>query len=272
MSKHFIISPAKEELSKESILSIQSFNEQRARQSTELQVERNKEVISQSVSLKKVPGRIIVKINMEEKNFHVFRSGLKIRRERKFNEFNRRITQPINAYVVSGEGVEEGAEILISHNATHDVNRIFDYEGEKQDSDIRYFSLPEEDCFAWKNEEGEWVPVRGYTFGYRVFKPYVGIMQNIPPTQVRDVLYITTGEFKGNVVHTLNASDYCIVYQDTDGQENYIIRCRHYEEDNVREEIIAINHELTEKVQNQELLIGIEISDAKPLEISSYAD
>ena len=91
-------------------------------------------------------------------------------------------------------------------------------------------------------------------------------MLGIEPTIVKDVLYITTGEFKDNVVHVLKAADYEIIYQGKDGREERVIRCRHFEDDyNEKEELVAIAHDLTDKVKSGELLIGLSTKDAKQI-------
>jgi hypothetical protein len=79
-------------------------------------------------------------------------------------------------------------------------------------------------------------------------------------------LYITSGNLTGKVVHTLKACDYEIIYMGTKGFEERIIRCRHFEDEiNEREEIIAIDRELTKRVSRGDLLIGISSFDAKSI-------
>jgi hypothetical protein len=86
------------------------------------------------------------------------------------------------------------------------------------------------------------------------------------PEQIKNKLYITSGEYAGNVCDTVKSADYQIIYQGDDGKEESIIRLRHYEnEDNTREEIIAIDHSLTELVENGDYLVGVTKSDAKKL-------
>lgn len=227
-------------------------------------------------SLKHVQGRVIVKVDVEKKNSHKFSNGSVIRLERKYNEFNRRITEPTNAEVISADGIPVGSEILIGHNALHDSNRIFNYKplsGSEEGSDIKYFSIKENECFAWRNEKGELKPMNNFAFGLRVYVPYKGFIEGIEPELIKDVLYITTGELEGKICHTLDKADYQIVFQGQDGREDNVIRCRHFEDEyNEQEEIIAISHDLTSKLQNSELLIGLTPATAKPLEITAYAD
>lgn len=217
--------------------------------------------------LKAASGRVVIKIDIEKKNTHAFADGTVIRLERQYNNLNRRETEPVNATVIDGEVTKVGAEILIHPNAINESNRIYNYKGltEELSNDIRYYSIPEEQCFAWLNGS-EWLPLRGFAFALRVYKPYNGSLVGIEPTIVKDVLYITTGELKGSVVHTLKASDYTIIFQDINGREGRLIRCRHFEdEEHEREEIVAISHYLTNQVENGELIVGILPTTAKQL-------
>jgi hypothetical protein len=229
------------------------------------------------IDLKHTKGRVIVYVDLESKNWHTFSSGHKIRLERNYNNLNKRETQPVNGIVIDSEYIPKGSEVLLGHNCTHDVYKIFNVgklSGEEQASDIKYFSIPEEQVFLWREEGKDWKPTKNFATALRVFKPYEGVLQGIEPTVLKDILYITSGELSGNVVLTLKSCDYQIVFQDRNGQEGNIIRCRHYEDEyNDREEIIAISHELTEKVKNGEYLIGITKSDCKrENDIEAYAD
>lgn len=221
-------------------------------------------------ALKHVEGRIVVMADIEKKNSHKFSNGVEIRLERKFNEFNRRITEPVNAIVISSQDIPAGSEILIGHNSLHEVNKINNYKqlsgNEDSNNSIRYYSLPEDDCYAWRDADGTLRPMKNFEFALRVFKPYKGILTAIEPTIINNVLYITTGELAGKVCHVLKSSDYTIIYQGQDGKESQVIRCRHFKDEyNEKQEIIAIAHDLTEKVNTGELLVGLSVSDAKPL-------
>lgn len=264
-TKHFLVNPSIKSLSKEDIIGIEqkSINTQRA--VWEDREKRVSEAMEEDCPLKHTFGRVIVKVNLESKNYHTFQGGAgTIRRERNFNEFNRRITQPSNAIVISGENIEKGSEILISHNAVHDTNKIFSYKSKSKD--VQYFSIPEYDCFAWRDNQGVMQPMENFEFGLRVYKQYTGHLTGLPNELIKDVLYITTGTLKGNVVHTLKASDYTIIYQNTDGREANLIRIRHSENENFdREEITCINHDLTEDVSRGKLLIGLTEKDCKKI-------
>ena len=261
MSKTFLLNPSIlpstpeqiDELNrgKEAIL----FNKENQKNSS------NKLFFEREETLQSIGSRTIVKVNIEEKNYWKFNSGLKIRYERNFNNFNRRQTQPINATVIASDYIPTGAEILIHHNSLHDTNKIFDYPDQlsthENESDIRYFSIPQEECFAYRVDK-EFIPTNGFDFGLRIFKPYSGLLQNIEPTLIKNVLFVTTGEFKNKAVHVLSNSDYQMVFQDTNGREGNIIRFRHYPNDfDPREEVLAVDFNLTESILKGELLIGL---------------
>jgi len=217
------------------------------------------------MSLKHIDKRVVVSVDVNFKNSHQFSDGTKIVLERQVNNFNKRETQPVNAIVISAEGIPEGAEVLVGHNSVHDVNRIFDYKplsGEALTGDIQYYSLPVDDCFAWRDKLGTLHPMKNFEFGLRVFKPYDGVITNVEPELIKDVLYVTTGNLAGNVCHCLKSSDYEIVFQGQDGREDRVIRFRHSDEEELeREELIAVNHELTELVKKGKLYVGLTASD-----------
>lgn len=107
--------------------------------------------------------------------------------------------------------------------------------------------------------------MNGFATALRIFEPVETKFYGIAPTLIKNTLYITSGELRGNVVHTLKASDYEVIFRNEKGVEERVIRCRHFKEPNEREEIISINNNLTNKVKNGEIYIGISVTDAKPL-------
>jgi hypothetical protein len=225
------------------------------------------------MGLKNVEKRIVIKVDLESKNSWKFSSGQTIRLERDVENLNKRETQPVNATVISADYIEDGCEVLIHHNCTHEVNRVYDYEnlsGEAEASSVKYFSIPESDCYAWRDKDGELKPMKDFEFALRVFKPYGGIIAGIEPELIKNVLYLTTGNLKGFVVGVLKASDYEIVFQGLNGREERIIRIRHSEdEDYEREEVIYIDHHLTEKINNCQLYVGLSASDCQPIKTTA---
>jgi hypothetical protein len=220
------------------------------------------------MKLKAPSNRVIIKVDLESKNSHTFKDGTKIKLERVYDNFNMRYVKPVNAEVVDAAGIPVGSEILIHHNATHDTYKIFNYQKPTAEasSEMQYFSIPIEECFMWRNEKGStWNPLNNFITGLRLFEPYTGFLQGVEPTLVKNKIYVTSGELSGNVVGTVISSDYEIIYQNDDGTEGKIIRLRYYPEGNDRNEVISVEHELTEKVVNGDLLIGYNISDAKKL-------
>src|SRR6185503_9871552 len=208
----------------------------------------------QKDNLKYIQGRVVIKIDMDSKDFHVFESGMRIERKRRFDNLNQREVSPVNAIVISGENIQEGAEILIHPNAVHDSNRIFDYKD--YNDNIRYYSIHTEMCFAWHDGQ-EWKAIYPYEFALRVFIPYEGKIQGIEPRQLIDTLFVTSGTLAGNAVKILKACDYEIVFMDKNGREGNLIRFRPFghPEKKMEEEAVAELHDVTEKVLSGKYLI-----------------
>jgi hypothetical protein len=220
------------------------------------------------MKLKAPSNRVIIKVDLESKNSHTFKDGTKIKLERVYDNFNMRYVKPVNAEVVDAKDIPTGAEILIHHNATHDTYKIFNYQRPTTEasSDIQYFSIPIEECFMWREGKGSiWNALNNFVTALRIFKPYNGMLEGIEPEVMNNKLYITSGELKGKAVNTVISSDYEIIYQNDDGTEGRIIRLRYYPDGNDRNEIIAINDNMTALVESGDLLVGYSKSDAKQL-------
>lgn len=225
-------------------------------------------------------GRVIVTVDMQYKNKHTFSNGKTIVLVRQVNNFDRKYTEPVNAIIVSSDNIPEFSEVLIHPNSTHDTNRIFNYtqlSGKKIASEINTYSIREEDCYLWRKGTPEWTPCAAYATGLRVYEPHAGMIVGIPPKRVKDVLYVTSGKYKGEVIKTMRACDYELIFNDLDGREKRIIRFRpegDYSNPNPahhREaEAIAILHGLTSKVKAGKLFVGVSVSDCGPVK-STYA-
>lgn len=220
--------------------------------------------------------RIFISVDMDYKN-HARLNSEDISLIRDRDNFDKKYVRPINGIVISSEKIPKGAEVLIHHNATHDTYRIYDYEGlngEYIGSNIRHFSIPESECYAWRVDNGEWNPCEGFEFGLRIYKPYEGFLSMLP-TQIKNKLYITTGGLKGKVVMTKGASDYEMTYQDNNGREGKLIRVRHFNKPaNIREEIVAICNDTTAQVNEGLMLVGLSVYDCKinTFHVEDYAN
>lgn len=224
------------------------------------------------MTLKHTEGRIVIRVPLLYKNEHRMENGQMLAIERGWNNLNKSETQPVNAWVVSAEGIPEGAELLIHHNAVHDSYKIFNHDqlsGSIIAGKIDYFSIPEDQAYFWRIEQGTWNPVKGYATGLRIFRPYKGVLQGIEPKRIKDTLYITSdGMLKGKIVQTLRAADYTMIYND-EQREHRLIRLRHWddpaEDTNNREEIICIRNDLTNELNKGKLIVGLTTLDAKPI-------
>jgi hypothetical protein len=269
MAKHFVVNPSKENFDRAELVKSQLDEKLIHATVKSARDKANEAALAKKEALKYIEGRVVVKLDIEAKNTHRFEDGTVIRRERKYNQFNMRIAQPVNAIVISAEYIPCGTQILINHNAIHETNKIFDYPeltGKDAENDIRYYSLPEEDCYAWLDIDGSWKPLKNFEFSLRVFEPYKGSLLGIEPTLYVDTLYVTTGSLRGKVVGTLKFCDYEIVFQGLGGKEERVIRFRHSEDESFeREEVAFVNDFLTERMSNGELLVGFEPTDAKTI-------
>lgn len=219
--------------------------------------------------IKNVEKRVVVKVDLEFKNKHTFSDGNTIIFERNWNNLDKKHTSPVQGTVISADHIPEGAELLFHHNCCIPTNELFNsgaLSGAEIASQVRVFSIPEEQAYLWRKDSDEWNPIKGFATGLRVFRPYIGVIQNVEPTKIKDMLYITSGEYKGIAVRTVKAADMPIIFRNEKGVEEIIIRCRHFEnEDHEREEIIALDHWATEEIKECRLLVGVNKSDCKPL-------
>jgi len=220
--------------------------------------------------LEAVYDRVICSVDMNYKNRHRFENGFEIGLRRDVDEFDRRITQPVNGIVMACDKIPVGAEVLLNHNATHDTHKLFGYkgiDGSAIASDTQYFSIPPHDVYGWRIGADKWKPLFPYEFGLRIFKPYGGAIKSIPPTLIAQKLFITTGAFEGKVVMTRPNSDYEIIFNNENGQEEKLIRVRHFGEiEDFRQQILSIDKYSTEQVLNGNLLVGYNVNDAKKIE------
>lgn len=211
-----------------------------------------------------VNDRVIASVDLEYKNKHTINDGCEIRLRRNVNEFDRRITEPVNAIVIHAKEIPKQAEILINHNATHDIHKLFYLDklnGHSLSNTVEYFSIPIHDVYAWRLNSN-WNPVFPYDLALRVFKPYIGLFNGILPTVEKQKLFMLTGKMKHKVVITRHHSDYEIIFQN-EGKEERLIRVRTENQGYNKNQVYAIDHETTHNVVNGDYLIGTNISDCK---------
>jgi len=260
--KHFVLIED-QKVSKKDIELIEKERQAKLKAHSKRILALNKEKLKKPVYIKHPEGRVVISIDLEAKNSHTFSSGEKIYIGRQFNNLNRRETEPVNAYVISASDIPYGSEILIHPNAINDSNKIFNFN--ENISDVKYYSIPENQCYFWKTAD-DWQPLKGFVTGLRVFEEYRGALVGVNHTQIKNVLYITSGHLRGKVVHTLKACDYEMIFMGSNGVEQRVIRCRHFENEiNEREEIIAVDEYLTKRIVGEDLLVGISFSDAKSI-------
>ncbi len=223
--------------------------------------------------IKHVEGRIIVKVDIEQKNFYTLSgSNITIRLERDYDNLDRKYTQQVLGVVMDAENIPTDALILFHHNSLHETYEVLNHSnlsGKEIASHIKIYSIMERDVFFWKMiDENEWQPTKTYATALRVFKPYTGRISFISPVLIKDTLYITSGEYKGLCCRTIDHADYQITFRcPHTGQDKNIIRLRPNgcEEDQREPEIVAIDHDLTEKINNGGIFIGLTPSDCKHL-------
>ncbi len=264
MSKHFLVNPNIQYQDKEIVNRIIQEREVIFNDTFSLRRKEDISKLSEEDNLRHVEGRVVVKIDIDSKDSWTFENGQKIEYKRRFNNFNVRQTQPVNAIVISGEGISKGSEILVHPNSIHDSNRIFDYKD--SNDNIRYFSIQNEMCFAWFDEEkNKWNGIYPYELALRVFKPYEGNISGIEAVKLKDTLFVLTGALKNKAVKTLDACDYIVVYQGRNGREENLIRFRPFGDEQTKREpeAIAILNDETQKVLSGKYLVGFTTSDAK---------
>jgi len=211
-------------------------------------------------------------VDMEQKNFFSFSNGTTIRLERDYDNFDRRYTQQVMGVVVSAENIPSDAFVLFHHNSLHETYQIHNHSqlsGEEIASGVKLFSIMERDIFFWKlPQENEWHPAKSFATALRIFTTYEGLIEGVKPELIKDVLWVTSGNYKNLAVRTVKASDYETVFRDpTTGRDKRMIRFRPdgCEEEGREPEVICVMGEITKKILNNELLIGLSQSDCKPL-------
>lgn len=223
------------------------------------------------MGLKAAPQRILLKVDTDFKNNYSLTKDVTIRLERNVENLNHRETMPVQGICIEDRpDVPREAMVLFHHNSTHASNQIFNYSGlsgEEIASGVGIFAIPESECYLWKTKDmEEWQPMKGFAIADRIFEPYNGMLLGMPPTKIKDTLYVKTGLYKGKVVRTLKSCDYEMVFRGEDGKEKRLVRFRtYYPEPNEREEVLFVDESLTNRLKSGELLVGLSETDCKTL-------
>jgi len=264
MSKFFLVNPNQNGSSKEDIDTIEKSKQSIRKSSYDINRDKAKEILHEYDELKCVSGRVVVKSDLQSKNEHSFNDGNTIRLERQFNNFNRRHTEPVNCIVISSEKIPQGTEIIVDHNSIHEAYQINSYKN--KNADVKYYSVPEDQCYLYRDGE-TWKAIEPYETALQVFRPYGGHLIGTPPIPLENTLWVTSGEYKNQVVKTLIGCNYCVIFQDINGREKNIIRFlpNGYPKYNKECEAIAVMNTMTDMVNDGKLLIGITPKDAKKL-------
>ncbi len=268
MSKHFIISPEKTDLSNEDWESINASNHRIQQKKPMLILDAKQEALLSNI--RPAPGKMIITIDENYKNTHQLTTDVQIIIQRNTENLNRRYTMPVNAVVLYSDKLPKGTEVLVHHNSfdpNHELFDVFPLDGKYENGGVKVFSIFEYQCFLYRKGE-DWLPCQNFATALRIFKPVKTVFEGILPDLVKDMLFVQSGQYKDKVCMMLSHSDYEIIFNGTDGREKRIIRIVNFEdEDNPKNEIIAIDHAATQQVLNGELLVGLEAKDAKPIHI-----
>tara|TARA_R110000868_G_scaffold180622_2_gene421249 strand:+ start:6549 stop:7376 length:828 start_codon:yes stop_codon:yes gene_type:complete len=271
--KYFVINEDKNFISQEDILSIEKEKIEVFKKSGKELINNSNEISAklEASTLKHTKGRVIVVADKEQKNYTSFSDGTTIRLERDYNNLDRKYTQQCLGKVIDAESIPKGSLVLFHHNALHDTYKVFNHsllDGQEITSGVSIYSIPENQCYLYKEtENSEWMPCTVFATALRVFEPYKGMLEGVLPTKIKDSLYVLTGTYKGQVVKTQKACDAEIIFRNEKGTDSNIIRFRPLGdiESDREPEAICLMNELTERVDKNELLIGISDKDCKTL-------
>lgn len=211
------------------------------------------------MSLKKVMKNVLVKMQTLQKERYDLGGGKILHIERGYN-FNRREDYPSMAVVIDGEGLPEGAEILVHHNSIEASYQVFNEEylsAEEKREGYKVLSLPNDTCYCYK-KDGEWLPYGEFLITLRIFKPYTGRLVGLPHEQVKNRMYCVKGEWEDKVLVTTPNCDYEIIWHNTNNREERLIRTRH-------REVLATDEGLMEKLVSGEYLVGLSPNSCKKL-------
>jgi len=214
-------------------------------------------------------GSVIIKIDTRQKERYSLGGGLILEIQKGYN-FNLREDRPSLAEIIDGAYFPSGTDILINYLALEPIYEITDENiltKQEKEQGYKIFSIPEDMCFAYFHEE-EWHPCKEYLITLRVYKPYTGMIIGMPPTLVKNIMYVVKGfsegtekdkvDLSGKVAVTLDWADYEIIWHNKNSKEERLIRTRD-------REVIGIDKDALKKIKKGEYIIGISPTTATKL-------
>lgn len=218
--------------------------------------------------MKALKGNTIIKMNTKQKELYALTDEINIVIEKGYN-FNLREDRSSLGYVINGDQLDEGVEVLCHYLALEPSylieNDTILTESERKEG-FKIFSIPNDMVFCYKFEQ-EWHPNKGFLITKRIFKTYNGNLVGIEPELVKHRMYIEKGSIEwdgdsedvsGKVAITTDNCDYQISWHTKTHKEESIIRTRD-------REVMAIDDDATKKVKKGIYLIGLTPHDCKTL-------
>lgn len=209
-------------------------------------------------------GNVLIRIDVTQKEKYSLTKAITIHIEKGFN-FNLREDKSSMGYVIDGEGLPQGASILIHHNSTNATYEVPDKKfltDEERKEGYKVFSIPHDTVYCFSVDGKKWQPCKDFLITLRIFKEYKGRLTGIESELVKDRLYIVQGEIEdappleGRVCIVTPNSAYEIIFHTPQNREERVIRTR-------AREILAIDEILTQQVNKGKYLIGLNASTAK---------
>lgn len=211
------------------------------------------------MDIKATSRNVVVEVEMDNKEKYTFSNGTTIRIQKGFG-YDLRKEWPTFGKIIDGGGLPKDALVLIHHNSTHEsfkIPNIFDDEGNRINN---LYSISSDMVFCFREENKSWQPTTDFLITLRMYREYKGILLDIKPTKIPQMLYVVSGildgkDLSGKVIITSKYADYEVIFFE-DGREQSLIRTR------VRE-VMGVSNELTNEVHSGKVLIGNNLENAK---------
>lgn len=212
--------------------------------------------------------KALIKINTLQKETYALTNDVNIHIQRGYN-FNLREDRGGLGWVINGEGLPEGARILVNYLALEPTYHVpnYGYLSEKEVTEgYKIINIPMDMAFCYK-VKNEWIPCENYLITQRIYKPYKGILAGVGNLLVKNRMFVISGfdeydgeknDLSGQVAVTLDNADYEVTFHDLDNKAYSLIRTRW-------REIEALDGGMTKDLLNGKYLIGSSPTDCKTL-------